>query len=284
MEFSIESFNPTKAELLALVEKSKGLVINGVDDTQGYQAVHKYRMELKNKRVIITKTGKEAREKALAFQKEVIAYEKELVSIIEVRESELQEQENNIDLQKEKLNRAALLPERKLKLTAINVDISDDEILSMDVAKFETFYNQKNGEFLQAKELKIKEDQANIDTENKRIADEKRIEEAKKEGEAKAKEQAIKDIELVKLKADQDKEVAIQAERDRQTKEQEVKAKDEADKIAKEQTEQKKLEGAKKYQKFLKDNGYTEENKQDFCITNQGSVVILYKKVGTLEI
>lgn len=284
MEFSIESFNPTKAELLALVEKSKGLVINGVDDTQGYQAVHKYRMELKNKRVIITKTGKEAREKALAFQKEVIAYEKELVSIIEVRESELQEQENNIDLQKEKLNRAALLPERKLKLTAINVGISDDEILSMDVAKFETFYNQKNGEFLQAKELKIKEDQANIDTENKRIADEKRIEEAKKEGEAKAKEQAIKDIELVKLKADQDKEVAIQAERDRQTKEQEVKAKDEADKIAKEQTEQKKLEGAKKYQKFLKDNGYTEENKQDFCITNQGSVVILYKKVGTLEI
>lgn len=193
MEFTIEKFNPTKAELLALAEKSKGLVIKDINDKEGYQAVHKQRMELKNTRVLITKTGKEAREKALAFQKEVIAYEKELIGIIEPIETDLQAKQDAIDLEKEKLKRVALLPERKFKLVAVSVELSDDEILEMDDVRFDTFYNQKNAEFLEKKQQEILEAQAKIGAENKRIAEEKRIEEARKEAEAKAKEQAVKD-------------------------------------------------------------------------------------------
>lgn len=280
MELNIEKFNPTKAELLVLADKAKGLVINGIDDMEGYQLVHKQRMELKNTRVQITKLGKSYREEAIAFQKAVIEKEKELVGIIEPIELDLQSKQDTIDLEKEKLQRAALLPERKFKLVAVNVEMSDDEILGMDDNQFEAFYNQKNGELLQARELRIKAEQEKIDTENKRIADEKRIEEAKKEAEAKAKEQAAKDAELAKLKAEQEKEAAVQAERDRQAREEAAKAKVEADKIVKEKAEQAKLESEKKYQKFLKENGYTEKTKEDFYIAKVGSVIVLYKKVA----
>jgi len=59
------------------------LKINGVDDKAGYELVKKARLDLKEKRVLITKTGKAMREQALSFQKAVISKEKELVAIVE---------------------------------------------------------------------------------------------------------------------------------------------------------------------------------------------------------
>lgn len=280
MELNIEVFNPTKAELLTLAEKAKGLVINGIEDKAGYKVVHEQRMELKNTRVLITKTGKEAREKALAYQKEVIAYEKELIGIIEPLEADLQSKQDYIDEEKERLKRVSLLPERHAKLSDINIAVPDDVLLGMDDNKFQEYLNTKHAEFL-AEQAKVQQEaQAKIDAENNRIAQEKAIEEARKDAEAKAKEQAIKDAELARLKAEEDNKAAVQAERDRQAKEEKDKSDRELARLEKEKAEQEKLEKEKKYQKFLKDNGYTEETKQDFYIGKVGSVIVLYKKVG----
>ncbi len=280
MEFTIEKFNPTKAELLVLAEKSKGLVINGIEDKEGYSAVHKQRIELKNTRVLIAKTGKEAREKALAFQKEVIAYEKELIGIIEPLETDLQAKQDAIDEEKEKLKRVSLLPDRHLKLSEINISVPDDVLLGMDDNKFQEYFNNQHALFLAEQAKAQQEAQAKIDAENKRIEDEKRLEEAKKEAAEKAIAQAAKDAELAKLKAEQDLKDAVQAEKDRQAKEEKDKADAEIARQAKDKADQEKLESEKKYQKFLKDNGYTEATKQDFYIAKVGAVIVLYKKVG----
>lgn len=280
MELNIEKFNPTKAELLILADKAKWLEIKGVDDKEGYQAVHKQRIELKNARVEITKIGKALRADALAFQKAVIEKEKELVGIIEPAELELEAKQNAIDEEKERNKRVALLPERHQKLADINIAVPDDVLLGMDDNQFQEYLNNKHAEFLAEQARKQQEEQARIDAENKRIADEKRLEEAKKEAAEKALQQAAKDAELAKLKAEQEKEAAVKAERERIEKEQKAKEEAEARKIVQEKAEQESLEKEKKYQEFLKDNGYTEETKQEFYIAKNGGVITLYKKVA----
>ena len=97
---NIEKFSPKKAELIALADKSKGLVINGVDDKIGYSLVHDTRMELKRARVEIAKTGKNLRADALSFQKAVIEKEKELIAIIEPVEKDLELKQEAIEKRK----------------------------------------------------------------------------------------------------------------------------------------------------------------------------------------
>ena len=63
-ELNLEKFNPTKNELLALADEARKLTINGIDDKEGYLAVHQQRMKLQKARTQITKTGKEVREEA----------------------------------------------------------------------------------------------------------------------------------------------------------------------------------------------------------------------------
>lgn len=66
---NIEKFNPTKAEIARVVEESKALVIDGPKDVAGYKKVNEARIQLKQMRVRIQKTGKELRADAVAFQK-----------------------------------------------------------------------------------------------------------------------------------------------------------------------------------------------------------------------
>jgi len=144
---NIEKFSPTKVEINALAERCKGLVIKDINDKQGYLAVHQARMELKNARVNLKKTGKEARAEALAYQKKVIDLEKELIAIIEPTERDLEEKQKNIDLQKEMIKRQEILPDRKDKLLEINVEIEDNFILVMDDNEFDSFFNSKKEEY-----------------------------------------------------------------------------------------------------------------------------------------
>lgn len=280
MELNIEKFNPTKAELLTLAEKAKGLTIKGVEDKEGYQLVHKQRIELKNARVDITKIGKTLRAEAVSFQKAVIAKEKELVGIIEPIEADLQIKQDAIDEEKEKIKRVELLPERHEKLLTVKGDVDDDILLGLDDTQFQDLFNQKHAEFLEEKERKQQEEQAKIEAENKRIEDEKLLQQVRKEAEVKAKEQGKKDAELAKFKAEQEKEEAVKAEREKAEAEKQAVVEEQERKEREEKEEQAKLEKEKKYQKFLKDNGYTEETKQDFYIAKNGSVIVLYKKVA----
>lgn len=156
---NLEKFSPTKTEIIKLAEKYKDLFIKNIDDIRGYAEVDVARKELKKVRVEIQKTGKLLRSDALAFQKAIIAKENELITIIEPIEIKLQEEQNRIELEKEKIRRQKFLPERKIKLKEINIIVEDDFLLLMNDIRFDEFFNQKKQEFLEEKERKIKEAQ-----------------------------------------------------------------------------------------------------------------------------
>ena len=62
MEFNIDKFNPTKAELIEMVDTYGKLTIKDATDVAGYVMVDMARKDLKAKRVEITKRGKVMRE------------------------------------------------------------------------------------------------------------------------------------------------------------------------------------------------------------------------------
>lgn len=279
---SLEKFNPKKAELETISNKFKGLVIKGIDDVDGYKQVDEARKTLKKQRVEIEKQGKEFRAEAIKFQKEVIAYEKELVAIIEPIEIDLQDKQNTIDLEKHKIKMLTLLPDRKERLLTIEVEVDNDIILAMNSEEFESFFNDRKSEYLTAKELKLKEVQDKLDEEkrNKEIADRARLE---------AEEQAKREIELSKQKAELDKQEALRKveaekqaiidennrkEKERLEAEEKNKA-EELEKIRIEKENQDKLERQEKYQKFLKDNNYNE--KEDYLLNKENKVILMRK-------
>ncbi len=279
---SLEKFNPKKGELTELATKFGNLVIKGVEDVEGYKAVDEARKVLKKQRVDIEKQGKEFRAEAIKFQKDVIAYEKDLVAIIEPLEIELGSKQDVIDLEKHKIKMLAVLPDRKERLLTVDIVVEDDVILSMNSEEFETFFNERKAEYLNAKELKLKEEQDRLDKQkrDREIAENARVE---------AEEKAKREIELAKERAELDKQEALRKaeaekqavidENNRKEKErveaEEKKKAEEAEKIRIEKEEQEKLEKQKKYQKFLKDNNYNED--EDYLLVKDNKVVLMRK-------
>jgi hypothetical protein len=279
---SIEKFNPLKAEVNALVENIKSTVISIPNDKTGYELMKENKKRLQVKRTEITKFLKSEREDAIAFQKNIIGFEKDLLALIEPLEKDLDSKIKAIDEEKAKLERIKLLPSRKEKLTEIGLEFDDQFLLGMDVDAFQEFYNQKKADYLAEKERKILADQAKLDAENLRIENEKNLAKAKEDAAKEALVQAGRDAELAAIKAENDKNAAVQAEIDRQAREEKVKADAKQAQLDKEKLDQEALEKDKKYQKFLKDNGYT--NDTEFLIQRSPNKVTLYKKIAELDI
>lgn len=263
---NLDQFKPARAKAFELAEQCKNLKINSIDDKAGYSLVHSRRMELKNTRVGLSKMAKDLRQGAVDFQKKVIAEEKEIIAIIEPIERELQSAEEAIDLQILKEKRKSILPLRIEKLSKIKVNFTENQILEMDDKQFDEFYNQQNTLFLEEK-------QRVIDLENQRIEDEKRkIQEEKDKAEAeKNRQKELKEArEQAEIKAKADFEAKQKADAEKKEKEE----KEESEKLAK----------RKKYQAFLKANGYTEENKDQFNVLKTEKKIILYKKVAEFNL
>lgn len=89
------SFQSTKERLLVLAAESAR--ITEITSPDGYKECHARRMVLKNTRVDIQKTAKDARDDALKYQKAIIGKEKELIDIIEPEERRLQEMQEAVD-------------------------------------------------------------------------------------------------------------------------------------------------------------------------------------------
>lgn len=310
---NIEEFNPKKAELIALAESCKDLVIKGVDDIEGYDLVNSKRKELKSARVELTKTGKKLRDSAILFQRAVIEKEKEFVAIIEPLEIELENKQKEIDIEREKIKRIELLPERKEKLSKINVEVTDDEILSMNDISFHTFLNDKTTEFLAEKERLLEEERIKEEERKQKEAEEKaeqkRQEEFKKQEEIKEKErqEELKKAQEKAAKdaianAEKEKEEAIKKEKEESLKrenairaEQEAKEKarveievkerfEKEKKEADEKAEQERIDKDKKWKEFLVKSGWTKEKESEFYILQNGNTRIIYKKVGEITI
>lgn len=255
MNNELDIFKPGVAELQKLADQYKDLAINGVEDKEGYEKVKAARKELGEMRILITKTGKSAREEARRYANSVIEKEKEYLGIITPIEDSLKSKIESIDEEKKMQERRILLPSRIKMLEEVEIKLLDAEVLRMDEKEFALYLDEQKTLYAEKKEAE-------------RVA-------------AEADKKRAEEIEIAKSRA---VEEAIVAERERIEKEnlriaQEALAKSEAIKA-----EQAQAEKNIKYRNFLKENGYTNETKSEFHVERIGNNVVLYKKIGEITI
>lgn len=215
----LQKFNVVEANLTALAEAGKGLTISGIDDKNGLEAVKKARIAIKNERVRITKTGKELRDQANAFNKAVLAKEKEYLAIITPTEDALQAEEDKIQAEKDRIERERVEAEQKKVHDRINqlssfgfvVDYSraiamTDEQFTEELASAKASHEAEEARKVQeaeaarieaarlaeekakqdAQALELKKQQDAIAEERRKIEEEKRAIELRRELEEKA--------------------------------------------------------------------------------------------------
>lgn len=158
LNFDIQKFNPTVAELTSLSNQYKGLKIAGIEDKDWYEKVKKAQLDLRDKRVHIEKTLKEVRQKAIDFQKAVIQQEKDLVAIIDGTEKELKAERSRIDELIKIEERKKVLPARKEELERCWILASDEQILAMNSDQFNQFVKDEVFKQLQEKQKKEEEE------------------------------------------------------------------------------------------------------------------------------
>jgi hypothetical protein len=275
MELSIEKFSPTKAELTKLADESKSLELPDLFDQVQLRKIKDARLNIRDARVAITKTGKALREDALKFQKAVIAKEKELVAIIEPEENRLGDLEDQAEKALERKARTELLPHRNERLAAVgdDVQISDEGLLDMDGPAFEGYCNLRVANKNESDRLFIEEEKRAIEEEKSKLEREKEMHD---------REEKARQEERERLEREQ-KEKEERQERERKEAEEHAqRQKEQQEQKAKE--EQARLEREERYQTFLKGHGYTQETKDTFHIERSESEVRLYKLTGVLKL
>jgi hypothetical protein len=264
MELQLEKFSPTKAELVRMVEETKGLTLSDLADRAQLAKITRARIDLKNMRVKIEKTGKAMRDDANKFRNAVIALENEFVAIIEPEEERLAAIEEKAEEEMLRNERVELLPHRHERLTAIGdgIEVADDVLLDMDGPEFEGYLNQRQAD-------KNAADQKALDARAAAL----REEEAKqqREKELRDREERGRQEERIRLDREQ-KEKAEREQREREDRERQ------------EREETERLEKEAHYQDFLAAYGYTPETAGSFRIERSETEMKLYKLVGTLKI
>ncbi len=272
MENNLEVFNKVRGDLTLLVEKNKGLKINGINDTDGYIKVKEAMSETRKAEIELEKLAKQEREGALNYQRGVISLEKDLKSITSPLIADYKNQLETIDKEIAKESRRVLLPDRMNKLSEIALEVNENYILEMDEKEWANFYGNKKLNYLE-------------DKENERLAKER----ADKDEADRLEREKLKE-ENDKLKAEKD---VIDAENRRLA--QEKKDKDEAEekearRILDEAADHKAKMKGKQYEEFLKYCGITEKSDMgEFMINDNqlpdGSMMVtVYKRVSSLII
>ena len=243
-EEALQKFDPTTAELTALVERTKGISADDLENPEQMKVVKESRQALQRARVNIEKKGKALREDALKFQKAVIAKEKELIAIIEPEEerlSAIEEEAKKIALRKARLEG---LPAKKARLLAISKHIempSDEEILAMDANTFEAQVNFHTARCLEIERAEINREKVKEEARIKAEQDKKQAEldaQQKKIDEEKAKIEHQKEI----VQAEERARIETQKRMEREAKEKEERVKREADEKEKREKEKRDRE------------------------------------------
>lgn len=150
--------NVTDTVLKNIKIKYLPLKINGIDDKEGYDTVHKARIVCRDLRVLTEKLCKKGREDATKIQKAWIQKEKEVVAEISEVEQHLKKQEDAVDAEKEAIKirqeRLLKLPGRKEQIVGVEsyfaIELNDNVIMSFDDPTW-------NNLVLMAKQEKIEE-------------------------------------------------------------------------------------------------------------------------------
>ena len=324
MNNDLQKINPLKVEVAKLVDNIKNTIISMPEGKTGLELMKDNKKILQKKRTDVVLILKNERSSAVDYQRQVINMKKEILRLIEPVETELGSKIAQIELEEAREKRLELLPERQEKLREVGCSLPDEELLDMDDKTFATLYLDKKSEYLAEQERRIEAKRITDEEERQRKEDElaekqrkldedKRVEAARKQAAKEAAEQAVRDAEVAKVRADEARLKAIRDAEERAEQEKQeilmkanrekqdlidkqaaeeaarVKAEEEsaAAKIKKDQEEkdaQEKLEKVRRYKKFLKDNGWTEETKDQFLVDNQNGIVSLYKKLGEFKV
>lgn len=271
MELNVEKFDPTVAELKAIVAETASITATDLRDKSQLKVVKSTRIKLRDARIKITKTGKEMRDEANAYNKAVLAKEKELLAIVEPEEDRLKAIEEEAERIVVMEARMVQLPIRRDALAQIGdgVEISDDEILAMDDTQFVEYRNTRVT-------AKIEAERVALEAEKHRLAREQELEEAKKQAAKEAEEKARRDAEDRIRAAEQ-----AQADAERREKEAAERAERERQEAAeREEAEQARLEKEKGYNQWLKDNAFDEATMKLITVADE---VHMYKLVATYK-
>lgn len=253
---TVVEFDPTVEALQKMVEATKNITATDLTDKAQLKIVKENRIALKGARVKIEKRGKELRDGANKFAKEVIVEERKLVSIIapeEDRLAEIEEEAKQIQIRKE---RAELLPARRERLAAIGdgVEATDDELLELDDIKFDAYLNNRVA-------LKNAADLRKIETD--RVANELEANRLENEKNAREREEQARIDERARI------------EREAAEKEQK--------RIADEARERERLEKQEAYRRFRAGLGWSEETKHFYKEENANGVIVIWKKLGEFD-
>ena len=265
--FSLDNFDPTTQQLQELAISYVWLTIS----KDWEDIVRSAKKDLQSKRIYISKTLKSDRDKAIQYQKMNISKEKELIAIISPVEKAIDEEIEKKEMEEEMAKRVETLEIRweELRKLWLDKEYTEEFLLTMNFMEFMDFIRCEKARLFEIEnEKRIK-----AEAEVKRLADFKEAEERwRLQAEQKAKEDAER---LVQENANKEaKEKAMKEQAELQAK---------LDKEAEEnrvQEEQARLEKATKYKKWLKDNWYTDENKDEYKIEKQEWKVVLWKKVS----
>jgi len=241
------SFADTKAKLEELAKASAG--ITEITNGAGYEECHRARMDLKNTRVDIGKTGKLARDDANAFAKAVIEKEKELIAIIEPEEKRLNAIQTEWDEARRQEREAEAARKAKhekhienIRQAPIYAAVQSSAEISSTIAQLVDWLGDCS-EFEEYAEQAIKaRDEALPKLEQAR-------DDAKAREDAKAKEEAERAAEEARLKAEREKlEAERKAEQERADAERAALAKEreQLEREKREAEEQRQREAAEK--------------------------------------
>lgn len=258
-------YNVTDQKLAEIEEKYMPLVINGVDDRDGYKVVHDARMDVKRLRVEVDKRRKALGEDARRYLDDVNSEAKRIIGRLTPVEEHLKSQEDAIAAEKERLKAEAeaaarkLLEDRLEQLRQVEATLHPMVVEQWSDEEFATELQKATEAFAEKRRIAAEAEAARKAEEDRLAKEREELERLKAEAEAKAAEErrleaeklAAERAELEKLKAEQ--EAAAQAERDRlaeeQRKQQEAQAAIDAEKrkldeerIAREAAEKAKLE------------------------------------------
>ena len=279
---SLEKFNPTNAELTALAERAKKLVVTDFGDKAQIALVHDYRMELKQARINIEKCGKAIREDANKFQKAVIAKERELVALIEPEELRLKEIEERAEKHSLMEERKRKLPERMERLKTVDGALMEEEVLLMDDVTFEAHFNRLQGDLNAKAALKL-------ETEAKALREAQEAKDKElREREAKLEEEKRMHAEkIAKEEADRLEKERLEREAKEKVEREAQEAKDKLEREAKEEdARQAALKAEARFQAWLAENGWTDEMSKDFIIADNGAdspEIYLFKKISSFK-
>lgn len=261
-EAAIAKFNVTDAAIAKMKKEYMRLTIAGLDDREGYKAVHEARMDVKSKRVEVDKLRKDLNADALAYQRAVNGEAKRITELLTPIEEHLTSEEKKIDDEKARLKAEAERKEqeklqgRVAKLVGLGCHFDGEKyvlgaskatVTDIKQASDETFNNFLNAVQAEADQIakqKAEEEAARKAEEERLAAERAQLEKQRKEQEAKEAElrrqqeeieRKKREAEEAERKAKEEKERAEREEQER--KDAEARAKKLAEEVARQEEE-----------------------------------------------